>query len=122
MPFFMWDKVPAEANRPGVTHRRLFGENVQVQKLIVEPGGEPVETHSHPGIEQFFVIIEGEWEFTLENETRKVASGDVIHVLPDQMHTIRLLSGKSAWLLEIYQPILSKEIAEERKKTGQQAG
>lgn len=90
MPFYKWDKVPAEANRPKVTHRRLFGENIQVQQLIVEPGGEPSKPHSHPGLEQFFVIMEGEWEFTLDDEKRKVGPGDVIHVLPDQIHTARL--------------------------------
>jgi len=122
MPFYKWDKVPAESNRPGVTHVRLFGEKVQVQKLIVQPGGEPAKPHSHPGNEQFFLIMEGEWEFTLDEEKRKVTPGDVIHVLPGQMHSVRLLSDKPAYLIEVYHPIWSQELAEERRRTGQQTG
>lgn len=120
MPFYKWEKVPAEANRVGVTHRRLFGINVQVQQLLVEPGGEPVKPHRHPGVEQFFLIMEGEWEFALDDEVRRIGPGDIVHVLPNQLHTIRLLSDKKAWLFEVYQPIMSTQIAEERKKTGQQ--
>ena len=118
MPFYNWDRdVPEEHNRSGVTHHRLFGANVQVQRLTVEPGGEPVRPHRHPGVEQFFLIMEGEWEMAVEEEKRRVAPGDVVHVLPNQLHSIRLLSERTSWLIEVYQPIAHAEIAEARRRT-----
>ena len=115
MPFLHWDDVPAEDNRPGVTHQRLFGEKVQVQRLTVEPGGEPVPLHDHPDIEQFFLIQEGEWEMNLDGEVRRIGPGDIVYVPPGTPHSPRLLSDQTGYLYEIYHPILSTQIAAERK-------
>jgi len=118
MTFTCWNDVPAEDNRPGVTHRRLFGKNVQVQRLTVEPGGEPAPLHDHPDIEQFFLIQEGQWEMTTGDEVREVRPGDIVYVAPGTPHRIRLLSERIGYLYEIYQPILSTETAEEREPLG----
>ena len=117
MSFTSWNDVPIEHNRPGVIHQRLFGNNVQVQKLTVEPGGEPVHLHNHPDTEQFFLIQEGEWEMTLGDEKKRVGPGDVVYIPPGVTHSPRLLNeDKPGWLYEIYQPIWSTKVAEERKK------
>ena len=43
-----------------------------MQHLITEPGGTPSKLHNHPDHEEFFYIQAGEWEFTLEDEVRRV--------------------------------------------------
>lgn len=115
MGFLSWDDVPVEHNRPGVIHQRLFGEKVQVQRLTVEPGGQPIQLHDHPDIEQFFLIQEGEWEMILGDETRTIGPGDIVYVPPGTTHRPKLLSDKTGYLYEIYHPILSTEIAATRK-------
>ena len=78
MSFYNWDMLPVSQDRPGVSHRRIFGDQIQMQHLITEPGGTPSKMHNHPGKEEFFYIQAGEWEFTLGEEVRnpeRVVSG-----------------------------------------------
>ena len=90
MSFYNWDMLPLSHDRPGVAHRRIFGDNIQMQHLITEPGGTPSKLHNHPDHEEFFYIQAGEWEFTLEDEVRRIGPGDVVHVKAGAMHTLRL--------------------------------
>ena len=117
MTFYSWDTVPEEHNRSDVIHRRIFDENVQVQLLTIEPGGEPAELHDHLEIEQFFCVLEGEWEMRVDEEKRRVGPGDVIYVAPGQIHNITLLGDTTGKVIEVYQPVLSTELAEERKRS-----
>jgi quercetin dioxygenase-like cupin family protein len=116
MSFYNWDLLPLAHDRPGVAHRRIFGDNIQIQHLIVEPGGEPAKLHNHPDHEEFFYIEAGEWEFTLEDEVRRIGPGDVVHVKPGAMHTLRLLSDERGMALEVFHPIWNPELAKDREK------
>jgi uncharacterized cupin superfamily protein len=111
MSFYNWDMLPLSHDRPGVAHRRIFGDNIQMQHLIVEPGGEPAKMHNHPNTEEFFYIQAGEWDFTLDGETRRVGPGDVIHVKAGAMHTLKLLSDERGMALEVFYPIWNADLA-----------
>lgn len=113
MSFYNWDALPLSHDRPGVAHRRIFGDNIQMQHLLVQPGGEPAKLHNHPGHEEFFYIQAGEWEFTLEDDVRRVAPGDVVHVKAGAMHTLRLLSDEPGMVLEVFHPIWNAELAKD---------
>ena len=114
MSFYNWDELPLTPARPGATHRRIFGDNIQMQHLIIEPGGQSGKLHNHPDHEEFFYVQEGEWEFTLEDETRPVGPGDVIHVKKGQMHHMRLLSDEEGGMvLEVFCPIHNPELAKD---------
>ena len=39
MSFYNWDMLPISPDRPGIVHRRIFGDEIQIQHLISEPGG-----------------------------------------------------------------------------------
>ncbi len=111
MSFYNWDMLPLSHDRPGVAHRRIFGENIQMQHLITEPGGTPSKLHNHPDHEEFFYIQAGEWEFTLEEEVRRVGPGDVVHVKAGAMHTLRLVSDEPGMALEVFHPLWNPERA-----------
>ena len=115
MGFYNWDMLPVTQEGPGLNYRRLFGDHIQLQHLIAEPGGTPPELHQHEGVEEFFYIQAGEWEFVLGKETRKVGPGDVIHVPPGETHTIRLTGYEPGMVLEISHPILHPEMAKDRE-------
>jgi quercetin dioxygenase-like cupin family protein len=112
--FYNWDMLPVTHDRPDVAHRRIFGDNIQIQHLITEPGGEPAPLHDHPDHEQFFYIQAGEWDFTLEEETRRIGPGDVVHVKAGQQHTLRLLSDEPGMALEVFHPLFNPEMAKDR--------
>jgi mannose-6-phosphate isomerase-like protein (cupin superfamily) len=113
MSFYNWDALPLTHDRPGVTHRRIFGDNIQMQHLIVQPGGEPAKLHNHPGTEEFFYIQAGAWAFTLGDEVRNVGPGDVVHVKAGTMHTLRLLSDEPGMVLEVFHPIWDTDLAKD---------
>ena len=114
MSFYNWDKLPLTHDRPGVSHRRIFGDNIQIQHLLTEPGGTPSKLHNHPDHEEFFYIQAGEWDFTLEGETRCVGPGDVVHVKAGAMHTLKLLGVEPGMALEVFYPILNEDMAKDR--------
>ena len=115
MSFYNWDMLPLSHDRPGVAHRRIFGDNIQMQHLITEPGGTPSKLHNHPDHEEFFYIQAGEWEFTLEDEVRRLGPGDVVHVKAGAMHTLRLLSEEPGMALEVFYPMWNPELAGDMK-------
>lgn len=99
-----WERVELLKDRPGVSHKRVIGDNVQVQYLIFEPGGEVAKYHSHPKSEQFFIVETGEWEITVGEEKRKITPGDIVHVPAGVYHTIELLSKETSRCLEVFCP------------------
>lgn len=113
MSFYNWDELPLANDRPGVNHRRIFGDEIQMQHLITDPGGTPSKLHNHPDHEEFFYIQEGEWEFTLEDEVRRVGPGDVVHVKKGVNHTLKLLSNERGMALEVFYPILNPKLRPE---------
>jgi uncharacterized cupin superfamily protein len=78
MSFYNWDMLPLSHDRPGVAHRRIFGDHIQMQHLLVEPGGEPAALHNHPNHEEFSYIQAGEWEFTLEDDVRRIGPANLL--------------------------------------------
>ncbi|MEE9275501.1 MAG: cupin domain-containing protein [bacterium] len=114
MSFYNWDMLPLTHDRDGVSHRRIFGDNIQIQHLLTEPGGTPSKLHNHPDHEEFFYIQAGEWDFTLEGDTRRVGPGDVVHVKAGAMHTLKLLGDEPGMALEVFHPILNEDMAKDR--------
>ncbi len=114
MGFYNWDMLPLTHERPGVSHRRIFGDTIQMQHLLTEPGGTPSKLHNHPDEEEFFYIQAGDWEFTLEGDTRTLTPGDVVHVPAGAMHTLKLVSDEPGMALEVFSKIHNPEMAKDR--------
>ncbi|MBI2131647.1 MAG: cupin domain-containing protein [Candidatus Tectomicrobia bacterium] len=85
-----------------------------MQHLIMEPGGTPTKPHNHPDHEEFFYIQAGEWEFTLEGDTRILRPGDVVHVPKGAMHMLRMTTHEPGMLLEVFCPVYNTDLAKDR--------
>ena len=53
------------------------------------PLGAATQPHFHKLSEEFYFILEGSGEMTVEGETRTVVPGDAILIPPGAWHTIR---------------------------------
>jgi len=85
----------------GVSFRPIFGRNLLLNYVTFGPDrGFP--THDHPE-EQFGLVLEGEMELTIGDETRLLLKGDLYVIPPDVPHSGRTL-GSACLVLDIFSP------------------
>lgn len=102
MPYFF---DPAEIQRrelaPGVMLRTLWGDKIMMSLVEIEPGGV-VPNHSHPH-EQAGLVLQGEFDFTIGGETKRLRQGDA-YVIPGGVE--HSLVGSDGWslALDIFNP------------------
>jgi quercetin dioxygenase-like cupin family protein len=56
------------------------------------PGGGYVEPHSHP-THEFYYVTSGRGTMTIDGEDRDVVQGDLVHIPPDKVHSLRPTSA-----------------------------
>ena len=102
MPYFF---DPSEVKRrelaPGITLRTIWGEKVMMSLVEIAPEGV-VPNHTHPH-EQAGMILQGEVEFTIGGETKRLKQGDA-YVIPGGVE--HGVVGADGWALalDIFSP------------------
>jgi quercetin dioxygenase-like cupin family protein len=51
-------------------------------------GGGYVEPHSHP-THEFYYVMSGRGIMKIEDDEREISQGDLVHIPPDKVHTLR---------------------------------
>ena len=102
MPYFF---DPSAVRRkelaPGVAIRTIWGEKTMMSLVEVAPNSV-VPSHTHPH-EQSGIVLQGEFEFTIGGETKRVKQGDA-YVIPGGVeHGLVALDGW-ALVLDIFSP------------------
>jgi quercetin dioxygenase-like cupin family protein len=54
-------------------------------------GGGHVEPHSHP-THEFYYVMSGRGIMEIEGDVREIGQGDLVHIPPDKIHTLRPVS------------------------------
>ncbi|MEI4914026.1 cupin domain-containing protein, partial [Klebsiella pneumoniae] len=54
-------------------------------------GGGAVDPHSHP-THEFYYVMSGRGIMTIDGEDRAIAQGDLVHIPPDKVHSLRPVS------------------------------
>ena len=54
-------------------------------------GGGHVEPHSHP-THEFYYVMSGRGIMDIEGDVREIGQGDLVHIPPDAVHTLRPVS------------------------------
>ncbi len=101
--FFYNKDIELQELEPGKNYRKVLahGGNMMLVEVYFENGGVgAVHTHPH---EQATYCIEGEFEFTIENETKTIKAGDTIYFSPNIKHGCKVLTPKGK-LLDIFTP------------------
>ncbi len=52
------------------------------------PGGGYVDPHSHP-THEFYYVLRGRGIMTISGEDRTIGQGDLVHIPPDAVHSLR---------------------------------
>ena len=96
---------PSEIGRrelaPGVTLRVMWGEKIMMSLVEIAPkAAVPVHTHPH---EQAGVVPQGEFDFTIGGETKRLRQGDAYLIPCGVEHG---LVGSEGWslALDIFSP------------------
>lgn len=63
-----------------------------------------VPPHFHKEHSETFYLVDGQLEWTVNGETRVMGPGDLLYVPPDVVHAVRVVGGKDAHVLFIYEP------------------
>jgi len=59
------------------------------------PGGGLVDPHSHP-THEFYYVLRGRGIMTIGDEERLIAQGDLVHIPPDAVHSLRPVSDHAS--------------------------
>ena len=99
--FFDPSEVKRKELAPGVTLRVMWGDKIMMSVVEIAPGAE-VPNHAHPH-EQAGLVLQGEFEFTIGGETKRLRQGDA-YVIPGQVE--HSLVGSDGWslALDIFSP------------------
>ncbi len=72
--------------------------------IIKQNPGEGNRLHYHPDADECWVILEGEYEWQIENKTQKVKQGDIVVVKANTWHKITAIGNKPAARFAITKP------------------
>ena len=86
---------------PGVKLKTMWGEKIMMSLVKLDPKSE-VPMHSHPH-EQAGMVLEGEFEFTIGSESKKVSKGEY-YIIPGGVEHKVVAGTNTAIALDIFSP------------------
>lgn len=101
-PFRTWNGRDSFEFVDGVRLHAIGGEQVLLCRVSYDPGKQ-VPWHTHEDSEQVMLVVEGEVEMTIEDETRTLSSGDVVVVNRGLRH--KLYSEGGVTFMEALAPV-----------------
>lgn len=105
-----WNKVPVEPISDGIRRQMVVGQNIMICRLTFDPF-VVTYAHRHPH-EQMTFVMQGKVKFTLEDEVRIVAAGDILHFPSNHWHGATMLDEEVV-LIDIFSPIREDFLTEE---------
>ena len=69
--------------------------------LIAQMPGEGNRMHHHPDWDEWWYILEGEWEWNIEGNKRRIKKGDVVFIERNRKHKITATGSKMAIRLAV---------------------
>lgn len=109
--------IPRPGTHGSVTIKAATGAGTvfETQRRAGDAGGPGV--HSHPGFDETFYVISGEWVFSVEGEAVVVSAGAVVHVPRGVFHTFRSTGRIDGTLVGVAVPGGIEDFFEEAART-----
>ena len=92
--------IPSKEIMPGYHGQLIHSENMSIAFWEVEKDAQ-VPEHSHKN-EQIMHVLEGDFEFTLNGETKIYRPGDIVIIAPHKKHSGRALTPCK--LMDVFSP------------------
>jgi len=101
MPFVDLEGVPWRTVLPGCRARFVHSSQMTFSFWDLDPGAV-IPAHAHPH-EQVSMPISGEFELTMEGETRVMAAGRVAVIPPNTEHAVKALTR--CYVIDAFYPV-----------------
>jgi len=95
-------QAPEKEIAPGVKIQVAWGDKIMLSRVLFEPGAV-APMHSHPH-EQAGIVLEGEFDFTIGNETKRLRPGDIYFIPGGVLHACVACAGRAVSLDVFYPP------------------
>ncbi len=102
MPFINIKQYEPVELAPGARARTPYGTNLMLSFLELDEGSL-IPPHKHPH-EQGGMLLEGNMELTIGDETRHCQPGDMYIIPPNTLHTAKPIDGPAV-VLDIFSPV-----------------
>jgi|TARA_Y100000780_G_scaffold228340_1_gene245747 quercetin dioxygenase-like cupin family protein len=99
--FYKADDANQRELAAGVKLKTMWGDKIMMSLVELDPGSE-VPLHSHPN-EQAGMVLEGEFEFTIGTESKKVKEGEY-YIIPGGIEHRVVAGSQPARALDIFSP------------------
>ena len=103
MPIFDLSRQPSRTIFPGVTITTAWGDSLMMSFVQFEFVDAFVPMHQHPH-EQMGMGLEGEFDLTIDGESRVIRTGDCYLIPSNTPHSARSITS-AARALDIFHPI-----------------
>lgn len=100
MSFVSFEELDSSEKIPGYLGRFLHSENMTLARWSVEAGA-PFPEHAHPQ-EQLSIVVEGEFELTVDGKTQVLRPGKVAVIPADAPHSGRALTD--CRIIDVFSP------------------
>lgn len=70
---------------------RLINTESNSATLIHQLPGEGNRLHYHPNWNEWWYIVQGKWEFVIENKSHIIKQGEVVYIPKNQLHQIKAI-------------------------------
>lgn len=95
------NKLPSKELMPGYHGKMVHGNQLTWAFWTVEKGAV-VPEHQHPH-EQIMHVVEGDFEFTLDGETKICKPGDIVHIPSNLPHSGKAITPCK--LMDVFSPV-----------------
>lgn len=93
--------LPSKELMPGYHGKMVHGNQLTWAFWTVEKGAV-VPEHQHPH-EQIMHVVEGDFEFTLDGETKICKPGDIVHIPSNLPHSGKAITPCK--LIDVFSPV-----------------
>jgi len=90
------DAILSEKPSDSSWSKRVIDTDSNSMTIIAQMPGEGNRRHYHPDWNEWWYIVQGEWEWEIEDEIKRIKAGDIVMVEKRRVHKITAVGDKMA--------------------------